>query len=105
MARPSHTGINAPILLFVGMAVFGSATPVSKIVGGNFPPMLAGLLRVVLGSAILAVAAARRWRDVPAIGRADGCASPGSHCLECSGSRRLCSSGCSARPVPSAQRS
>ena len=59
------------VLLFFGMAAFGSATPISKIVGASFSPLLAGFLRVLLGSVILLVAARRRWSEIKLIDRAD----------------------------------
>lgn len=37
-------------LLFTGMALFGSATPVSKMVGEDLPVFTASLLRVILGA-------------------------------------------------------
>ena len=39
--------------MIAGMALFGSATPVSKIVGEHFPVFTASLLRVVLGALVL----------------------------------------------------
>ncbi|VEG92114.1 DMT family transporter [Legionella spiritensis] len=41
------------ILLFFGMALFGSATPISKLVGEGFPVFTASTLRVILGSLFL----------------------------------------------------
>lgn len=60
-----HTG-NATFLLVAGMAIFGSATPVSKLVGADMPVFVAGLFRVVLGSLLLAGAA---WRSRDQLGR------------------------------------
>lgn len=40
-------------MLIAGMALFGSATPVSKIVGEHFPVLTASLLRVGLGALVL----------------------------------------------------
>lgn len=42
-----------PLLLLTGMALFGSATPISKLVGEHFPIFTASLLRVVLGALTL----------------------------------------------------
>lgn len=39
--------------LFFGMAVFGSATPISKIVGSEMPILSASLLRVILAALVL----------------------------------------------------
>lgn len=41
-------------LAAAGMALFGSATPVSKLVGQEFPPMLASGLRMLTAVAVLA---------------------------------------------------
>ncbi|OQW48379.1 MAG: hypothetical protein A4S16_01600 [Proteobacteria bacterium SG_bin6] len=73
MARADTPGSGwaAPALLIGGMALFGSATPVSKLVGAAFPPMLAGLMRVGIGSALLMLAAREHWRDIPGIKRGD----------------------------------
>lgn len=38
------------LFLFFGMALFGSATPVSKLVGEGFPVFTASAMRVLLGS-------------------------------------------------------
>jgi len=46
--------------LFLGMATFGSATPVSKIVAGAVPVFIGSLLRVGLGALVLAPFAWRR---------------------------------------------
>ena len=41
------------LYLFLGMALFGSATPVSKLVGAGFPVFTASTLRVLLGALAL----------------------------------------------------
>lgn len=41
------------LLLFLGMALFGSATPISKLVGQSFPILIASFLRVLLGALTL----------------------------------------------------
>ena len=41
------------LLLFCGMALFGSATPISKLVGEGLPVFTASLLRTTLGAATL----------------------------------------------------
>lgn len=46
--------------LALGMAIFGSATPVSKIVTGAMPVFVASVLRVALGAVVLAPIALRR---------------------------------------------
>lgn len=57
------------VLLFAGMAIFGSGTPVSKIVGEGLPPFLASGLRMVLAAAVLVplMAATRRSDGRPAL--------------------------------------
>ncbi|HET8727118.1 MAG TPA: DMT family transporter [Alphaproteobacteria bacterium] len=57
--------------LAAGMAVFGSATPVSKIVTGVMPVFVGGGLRVALGALVLAPFAIRQWRDVRAMAARD----------------------------------
>lgn len=57
--------------LLAGMAIFGSATPVSKLVGEAFPPLFAGLLRVALGAAALGLVSWHLRMHVRRIGRAD----------------------------------
>jgi len=58
-------------LLLLGMLAFGSATPVSKIVTEAFPPLLAGGLRVALGSVALAAAAWPQRRKIARISARD----------------------------------
>ncbi len=41
------------LYLLAGMAIFGSATPISKLVGQDFPVFTASFLRVLLGSLTL----------------------------------------------------
>ena len=53
------------------MAVFGSATPVSKIVTGVMPVFIGSVLRVALGALVLAPAAARHRDRIRGIGRRD----------------------------------
>lgn len=66
---------SASAMLFLGMAIFGSGTPVSKIVGESFPPILASGLRMALAGILLLPFAliktknlfqltAREWRFV-----------------------------------------
>jgi drug/metabolite transporter (DMT)-like permease len=44
----------APVLLTLGMVLFGSATPFSKFVGSALPVYAASWLRVVLAGLVLA---------------------------------------------------
>jgi drug/metabolite transporter (DMT)-like permease len=75
MDNPQHGksgGTSATLaMLSTGMAVFGTATPVSKLIGHDFPPLLAGLLRVALGAAILAALAWPAGRQLRGIGGRD----------------------------------
>lgn len=60
-----------PLRLGLGMAVFGSATPVSKIVTGAMPVFVASLLRAALGALVLAPFAWRRRAALRAFSRRD----------------------------------
>ena len=53
------------------MAVFGSATPVSKIVTGAMPVFVGSLLRVALGALVLAPFVGGRGHEVRQLGRRD----------------------------------
>lgn len=57
--------------LALGMAAFGSATPISKIVTDAMPVFIASGLRVMLGAAVLLFAARSRLSEVNEIGRVD----------------------------------
>jgi drug/metabolite transporter (DMT)-like permease len=57
--------------LALGMAVFGSATPVSKIVTGAMPVFIGSLLRVALGALVLAPFVGGQWSQVKQLGRRD----------------------------------
>jgi drug/metabolite transporter (DMT)-like permease len=59
------------VRLALGMAVFGSATPVSKIVTGAMPVFIGSLLRVALGALVLAPFVGGQWSEVRRIGRRD----------------------------------
>lgn len=50
--------------LALGMAAFGSATPVSKIVTGAMPVFVGSALRVAVGAAVLLPFALRKWEQV-----------------------------------------
>jgi drug/metabolite transporter (DMT)-like permease len=66
----SGTG-SALIFLFLGMAIFGSATPVSRIIGQDFPVMLAAGLRVGLGVLALSPLAFAHRHEIGRIRKAD----------------------------------
>ena len=57
--------------LALGMAVFGSATPVSKIVTSAMPVFVGSALRVGLGALVLAPFVAARWDEVRRLDRHD----------------------------------
>lgn len=58
---------SAALLMFVGMACFGSATPVSRIVGRSFPVWLGSTTRMLVAALVLAplVVLRRRRRGQP----------------------------------------
>lgn len=58
-------------LLVSGMAVFGSATPVTRIIGQDFPVMLAAEIRVLIGTLALLPLASPHFRDLGKISRTD----------------------------------
>ncbi len=51
------------VFLFLGMTLFGSATPISKLVGEGFPVFTASTLRVALGALSLLPFVALRFRE------------------------------------------
>lgn len=59
------------VQLALGMIVFGSATPVSKLVGDAMPPWTAALMRVAIGALVLLPFAAARWSGVRDMDRGD----------------------------------
>jgi drug/metabolite transporter (DMT)-like permease len=69
MKRRARATVYAQLAL--GMAVFGSATPVSKLVTSAMPVFVGSALRVGLGALVLAPFVARRWDQVLALGRRD----------------------------------
>jgi drug/metabolite transporter (DMT)-like permease len=70
--RNRHSGRFATYLLLAGgMAVFGSATPVSKIVTDAFPVFLASGLRMATALAVLIPLVSARGVDLHGLGRRD----------------------------------
>lgn len=69
MSTRSELDLPSIVLLSSGMAVFGSATPVSAIVGRELPVALASGLRMLVAAAVLVpvVALARRRGEEPPI--------------------------------------
>ncbi|MBZ9674011.1 DMT family transporter [Mesorhizobium sp. ES1-3] len=57
--------------LALGMAAFGSATPISKIVTGAMPVFIGSLLRVAIGAVVLAPFSAGKWRQIGRLSRFD----------------------------------
>lgn len=57
--------------LALGMATFGSATPVSKIVAAAMPVFVGSALRVAIGALVLAPLAARHWKQLRDFERRD----------------------------------
>lgn len=68
-SRPSSLIVYAQLAL--GMATFGSATPVSKIVTAAMPVFIGSALRVGLGALVLAPFALGSWEQVRRLGRRD----------------------------------
>jgi drug/metabolite transporter (DMT)-like permease len=69
MGSRASTTVYAQLAL--GMAVFGSATPVSKIVTSAMPVFVGSALRVGLGAIVLAPFVAARWDQVRQLERRD----------------------------------
>jgi drug/metabolite transporter (DMT)-like permease len=65
------TSMSVYAQLALGMAVFGSATPVSKIVTSAMPVFVGSALRVGLGALVLAPFVAARWDEVRRLDRHD----------------------------------
>ena len=59
------------LYLFLGMAIFGSATPVSKIVAADFPVFVGAAIRVTLGALLLAPFAIARGIELKTISQGD----------------------------------
>lgn len=68
---PNGTAALTITLLVSGMAMFGSATPVSRIVGQEFPVLLAAEFRVILGTLALLPVAAVHFGEIARISKAD----------------------------------
>ncbi|WP_165793605.1 DMT family transporter [Hyphococcus luteus] len=68
---PSRPALGAFVLLAAGMILFGSATPVSKIVTGAMPVFIGSLLRVGLGALALAPFALPRLGELKTVSRGD----------------------------------
>ena len=67
--RASEAAVYAQ--LSAGMVLFGSATPLSKIVTGDMPVFVASLLRVLIGAAVLAPLVYGHRREVSRLARRD----------------------------------
>lgn len=62
-----HPKAGTYLLLIGGMALFGSATPVSKIVGAVFPAVLASALRMLIGAVVLLPLLIRRSASLSSV--------------------------------------
>src|SRR4051794_14745240 len=60
-----------PTMLFAGMAIFGSATPFSRLIAHDFAPFVGGLFRVLIGSLILTILATPARHQIADISRQD----------------------------------
>lgn len=68
----SNSKLLGIIFLLAGMALFGSATPISKLVGEGFPIFTASFLRVLLGAiALLPFVYKDIFKNVPGIALRD----------------------------------
>lgn len=68
-SETSHAGTYA--LLFAGMAFFGSATPVSKIVTQAMPVFVGATLRVAIGGLVLAPIVWKKRGEIRTLSRTD----------------------------------
>ncbi|OHV87399.1 DMT family transporter [Mesorhizobium sp. ORS 3428] len=57
--------------LVTGMALFGSATPISKIITSAMPVFVGSMLRMAIGVLVLFPFIARGWHDVAKLSRRD----------------------------------
>lgn len=72
MSSTAFSGRNLTyIQLAAGMILFGSATPVSKLVVGGLPPLFASMLRVAIGALVLAPIVVRRLPQLRQLSRGD----------------------------------
>lgn len=71
MAEKQDRGRLTRLRLALGMAVFGSATPVSKIVTGAMPVFVGSAFRVGLGALVLAPFAWRKRGEIGTLARRD----------------------------------
>lgn len=57
----ARDAIVSSLLLLTGMVLFGSATPLSKLVAAEFPVFTASLVRVVVGALVVVPVMGDRW--------------------------------------------
>ena len=67
----NRTHATTIVQLAAGMALFGSATPISKIVGTAFPEFIGALMRVVLGALVLAPFVIKQFASLRRLSRRD----------------------------------
>ena len=70
-ARPGSGRATTYLYLALGMILFGSATPVSKLVTQELPVFVAALLRALLGTLLLLPPALARWDALSRLSRRD----------------------------------
>lgn len=72
-ARAGSQAVNPliPLALFAGMALFGSSTPLTKIIAAHFPTFSASLLRMALAVLALLPFMVPRWRELKAASARD----------------------------------
>lgn len=70
-ATHNRSALKAYAQLALGMAVFGSATSVSKIVTAAMPVFVASVIRMVIGACVLAPFAVGQWDRVRRLKRHD----------------------------------
>ncbi|NJL94572.1 MAG: hypothetical protein HC915_13035 [Anaerolineae bacterium] len=81
-------------LLLGGMAIFGSGTPISKIVTEGFPPFLASGLRMLMAVLVLALVVYPNGRASASFPGRIGACWARLRWLACSALASLCSSEC-----------
>lgn len=71
LADSRRSDVKTFLSLGLGMAAFGSATPVSRIVAGAMPVFVAATLRMGIGAVALSPLAWRSWGSVRSLSRGD----------------------------------
>ena len=71
MAETGWGRLTALAMLAGGMIVFGSATPVSKLVGDDLPVFVGAFLRIAVGALVILPFALKNHREISGLGFAD----------------------------------